>query len=142
MQCFDPEEIGVQLLAAATLLLGNLASLTGKEESTRSRSVKRQSWQRFLEKHWGQKLMCTSNKKAVFLDTVGNLMCTSRKRGLFLEADGILIYASKIWGLFLEADSKDERYLRRFCWVSVGGPAVLKSNSDTFDGFMSEVLLF
>ena len=56
----------------ARLLLGNLASLMGKEESTRSRSVKRQSWQRFLEKHWGQKLMCTSKKKAVFLDTVGN----------------------------------------------------------------------
>lgn len=103
--------------------------------------------------------MCTSKKKAVFLDTVGNLTCTSRKRGLFLEADGILlytskkstnilevlkvlIYASKIWDLFLETDSKDERYLRRFCWVFVGGPGVLRGTSDTFDGFMSEVLLF
>ena len=125
MQCFDPEEIGVQLFAAATLLLGNLASLTGKEESTRSRSVKRQSWQRFLEKHWGQKLMCTSKKSTDILEVLN-----------------VLIYASKIWGLFLEADSKDERYLRRFCWVYVGGPAVLNGTSDTFDGFLSEVLLF
>ena len=82
--------------------------------------------------------MCTSKKKAVFLDTVCNLMCTSRKRGLFLEAGGILMCtskkstdilevvkvlmcASKIWDLFLETDSKDEGHFLHFCGVYVGG---------------------
>jgi hypothetical protein len=106
-------------------LLGNLASLTGKEEPTRSRSVKRQSWQRYLKKHWGQKLMCTSKKSTDILEVVKVLNC-----------------ASKIWDLFLETDSKDKGHLRRFCWVYVGGPDVLRGTSDTFDGFPSEVLLF
>jgi hypothetical protein len=97
----------------------------GKEESTRSRSVKRQSWQRYLKKHWGQKLMCTSKKSTDILEVVK-----------------VLIYASKVWDLLLETDSKNERHLRHFYWVSVGGPAVLRGTSYTFAGFMSEVLLF
>ena len=92
------------LCSDARLLLGNLAPLTGMEEPTRSRSVKRQSRQRYLKKHWGQKLMWTSKKSTDILEVVKVLMC-----------------ASKIWDLFLETDSKDEGHLLHFCRVYVGG---------------------
>ena len=46
--------------------------------------MKRHSWQKFLEKHWGQKLMCTSKKKGVFFGYTVQFDVHFQKKGPFL----------------------------------------------------------